>query len=163
MLLLITFETLKITVRANTQLYYNSFLPSVVREWNSLTDLSRNAATLESFKMSLNMDTVNKPPSHLIITLVKGEAKHITRGSEPNVVHEMSIFFRKGINTDPNRVCGAVETTKHFLLECNAFIEIRKEMLKEIHSFSKPTLDYVLYGSGVTSITQVYFSRYRWL
>ena len=51
-----------LTVRTNTQLYYNSFLSSVVREWNSLPDSNRNAATLDSFKMSVNMDTVNKPP-----------------------------------------------------------------------------------------------------
>ena len=49
-------------VRTNTQLYHNSFLPLVVREWNSLPKSSRNAATLESFKMSLNMDTVNTRP-----------------------------------------------------------------------------------------------------
>ena len=55
-----------LTIRTYTQLYYNSFLPSVVREWNSLPDSSRNACTLESFKMSLNMDTVNKPPYYYI-------------------------------------------------------------------------------------------------
>ena len=57
-----------LTVRTNTQLYFNLFLPSVVKEWKSLPDSSRNAATLESFKMSLDM--LSK--KHLIITLVKG-------------------------------------------------------------------------------------------
>ena len=55
-----------LTVRTNTRLYYNSFLPLVVREWNRLPDSSRNAATFESFKMSLNMDTINKPPYYYI-------------------------------------------------------------------------------------------------
>ena len=37
-----------LTVCTNTQLYYNSFLPSVVREWDSFPDSNKNAATLES-------------------------------------------------------------------------------------------------------------------
>ena len=51
-----------LAARTYTQLYYNPFLPSVVREWNSLPDSSGNAAIFESFKMSINMNTVNKPP-----------------------------------------------------------------------------------------------------
>ena len=64
-----------LTIRTYTQLWYRSF---VVREWNSLPNSSRNAAILESFKMSLNMVTVNKPPYYYI-----GERLV----SEPNVVH----------------------------------------------------------------------------
>ena len=56
-----------------------------------------------------------------------------------------------GVTTDPNYVCGAVKTTKHFLLECNAFNEIRQEILNEPRSFCTPTLDCLLYGSHALS------------
>ena len=41
------------TVNAMTTLYYQSFLPSVVRDWNSLPDDHRNATTVDSFKCHL--------------------------------------------------------------------------------------------------------------
>ena len=114
----------------------------MVREWNSLPDSSRSAATLESFKMSFNMDTVNKPPYYYIGERL-GQIYHARLQTECSSLNEH--LFRKGITTDPNCVCGAVETTKHFLLECNAFNEIRQEMLKEICLFCTPTLDYLLW------------------
>ena len=132
-----------LTVRTNTQLYYNSFLPSVVREWNSLPHSSRNAATLESFKMSLNMDTVNKLPYYYIGERL-GQIYHARLRTQCSSLNEP--LFWKGISTETNCVCGAVETTKHFLLECTAFNEFRQEMFNEIRSFCIPTLDYYLYG-----------------
>ena len=41
-------------IHAGTQLYYKSFLPAVVRDWNALPILSRNSPAVESFKRSLN-------------------------------------------------------------------------------------------------------------
>ena len=41
------------TVNARTALYYQSFLPSVVRDWNPLPDDHRNATTVDSFKCHL--------------------------------------------------------------------------------------------------------------
>ena len=41
-------------LRSNTQLYYNSFLPSVVRDWNELPNTTRNAPSISAFKRSLN-------------------------------------------------------------------------------------------------------------
>ena len=34
----------------NTQLYYNSFLPSVVRDGNELLNITRNATSYSAFK-----------------------------------------------------------------------------------------------------------------
>ena len=42
------------TIHARSQLYYNSFLPSVIRDWNSLPMDTRNANSLKSFKYKLN-------------------------------------------------------------------------------------------------------------
>ena len=87
-----------LTVRTNTQLYYNSFLRSVVGEWNSLPEWSRNAATLESFKMSLNMDTVNKPPYYYIGERL-GQIYHVRLRTQCSSLNEH--LFRKSITTGP--------------------------------------------------------------
>ena len=42
------------TVPARTKLYYDSFLPSVIREWNNLPLATRQSDSLNSFKRSLN-------------------------------------------------------------------------------------------------------------
>ena len=42
------------TIDARTTLYFNSFLPSTVRDWNSLPSDIKNADTAVAFKSSLN-------------------------------------------------------------------------------------------------------------
>ena len=48
-------------IRSNTQLYYNSFLPSVVRDWNELPHTTRNAPSISAFKRSLNSTLIDVP------------------------------------------------------------------------------------------------------
>ena len=50
-------------IHANTQLYYNSFLPSAVREWNGLPQDVRDLNSFGAFKRKLNADNT-KPPSY---------------------------------------------------------------------------------------------------
>ena len=42
------------TIDARTTLYFNSFLPSTVRDWNSLPSDIKKADTAVTFKSSLN-------------------------------------------------------------------------------------------------------------
>ena len=42
------------TVHANTQLYYNSFLPSAIREWNDRPRDIQDSSIVASFKTRLN-------------------------------------------------------------------------------------------------------------
>ena len=43
------------TIDSRTTLYYNSFLPSVIRDWNGLPHGNRNADSLNSFKRQIIM------------------------------------------------------------------------------------------------------------
>ena len=52
------------TIHAHSQLYFDSFLPSVVREWNALPGQIRNSTSLSSFKNQLNL---NKVPACLLL------------------------------------------------------------------------------------------------
>ena len=49
------------TINAGSQSYYNSFLPSVVRDWNELPAQTRESASLNIFKNKLNNDMVTPP------------------------------------------------------------------------------------------------------
>ena len=49
------------TIRSNTSLYHNSFLPSTLRQWNSLPVEGRQLNTLSSFKTFLKKDLQSVP------------------------------------------------------------------------------------------------------
>ena len=51
------------TVHANSQLYYNSFLPYVIRKWNDLPEDTRQSRNKASFKTHLNRNRI-APPSY---------------------------------------------------------------------------------------------------
>ena len=52
-------------IRSNTQLYYNSFLPSVVRDWNEISHTIKNAPSISAFKRSLNSTVISVPRFYL--------------------------------------------------------------------------------------------------
>ena len=49
------------TIDSRTTLYFNSFLPSVIKDWNSLPHGNRNADSLNSFNRQINLDRKNIP------------------------------------------------------------------------------------------------------
>ena len=44
------------SIRSRTALYAHSFLPSVINDWNSLYEETRNAESVQAFKRTLNKD-----------------------------------------------------------------------------------------------------------
>ena len=50
-----------LTIHARSRLYYNSFLPLVIRDWNSLPMDTRNANSLNFFKYKLITDIRLRP------------------------------------------------------------------------------------------------------
>ena len=52
-------------IRSNTKLHYNSFLLSVVRDWNELPHTTRNAPSISAFKGSLNSTLIRVPRFYL--------------------------------------------------------------------------------------------------
>ena len=59
-----------LSVHANSTLYYNSFLPSVIRAWNNLPIETRNSTSLTEFKRKLAVN-MNKPPNYFYWTWQK--------------------------------------------------------------------------------------------
>ena len=52
-------------VNAHTALYYNSFLPPVVRDWNNIPDDLRNVDSVVAFKNGLSRDKPIVPKHYL--------------------------------------------------------------------------------------------------
>ena len=52
-------------VNAKTQLYFNSFLPSTIREWNELPSAVQNSPSLLTFKHHLNSNL--KAPQYITV------------------------------------------------------------------------------------------------
>ena len=55
-------ETKFQTISARSQQYYNSFLPSTTRIWDSLPDDTKSSPSVESFKQKLNNNITRPPP-----------------------------------------------------------------------------------------------------
>ena len=49
-------------------------------------------------------------------------------------------------------MCGEVEDSRHFLLECNLYQNIRNDMLAAVSRIRLPTLNSLLYGSTAVSV-----------
>ena len=50
-----------LTLQASSQLYFNSFLPSVIREWNELPEVTRDLPSITTFKHELDSDNMKIP------------------------------------------------------------------------------------------------------
>ena len=48
------------TLNMNSRLYYTSFLPSAVRDWNELLEQIRNSPSLNIFKNSLKSNLITQ-------------------------------------------------------------------------------------------------------
>ena len=106
------------TVQANSQLYYNSFLPSVIRSWNELPQETRDSYNIASFKRHLNADIV-LPPDYYNAGKRLGQIYHTRLRTRCSSLNQH--IFSKNITQSPLCICGEVEDSKHFFLECSLY------------------------------------------
>ena len=132
------------TIHCNTQQYYNSFLPATIRNWNELSQEIRDSNTLTTFKQKLNAN-------------IRGVPKFYNIGKRNEQVYQTRLrtscstlnqhLFSRNIIAHPNCICGAIEDTNHFLLECNLFQNLRQEMITTVSEIAPPTLNTLLFGN----------------
>ena len=108
--------------RARSNMYNNSFIPQATREWNLLPNEAKNCTSIYAFKKFLdrNMKTVPKyyyigdRKAHILHTRLRLHCSSLNSDLYDNHI------------TDNNRCsCGEIETTKHFLLNCINFTDLR--------------------------------------
>ena len=130
------------TLVSHSSQYFHSFLPSVIRDLNNLTDDTRNADTVEFFKRKIYESTVVIP-------------KHYYTGSRQLQILHTRIrtgcsalnndLFLKNIVESPLCACrsGDIENADHFFLKCMLYNEHRRE----VSQFCDVTLAVLLKGN----------------
>ena len=139
------------TLRAKTQLYFNSFLPSVIRDWNELPEEIRFSSSLGAFKYKLNRDVI-MPPKFYFTGKRLGQIYHARLRTNCSPLNQH--LFSKNIIDSPTCACGAVEDTYHYLFVCNRFSNLRQELFNTVSMICQPTLNVLLFGNDELSMQQ---------
>ena len=111
-----------------TTTYYNSFLPTALRDWNVLSLDTRNAPTLNSFKHTLRNNHILVPKYF--------DTLHVSRIAQ--ILHNRirlecsslnSHLFKKNLIDNQLCSCGSIETTSHFFFSCPRYTAKRQQYL----------------------------------
>ena len=103
------------TITCRTTLYKNSFLPSVINDWNCLSDEMKNAGTLSAFKYRLNIDK----PSPNKLYFFEDRKTHIIHARLRNKCSCLNEhLYLKNIVQSPCCICGALN--QHIITSLNA-------------------------------------------
>ena len=132
------------TIQARSQLYYKSFLPSVTRDWNGLSEGIRNSPSLSSFKHQLNVNLA-KSPILFFDGKRLGQIYHARLRMRCSSLN--AHLFSKNIVDSPLCACGSFEDTHHFLLSCNRYAVLRQELVNRVTPICQPSLNVLLYGN----------------
>ena len=129
------------SVRARTNLFFNSFLPSTIRAWNNLSEDIRNANTVTSFKYRRNRNR-QVPPKYFNAGSRIGQILHARLRMECSSLN--SHLYCKNIIPTPSCECGSFESPYHFLFQCPRYAAIRDTYL---HNYlDSHTTREILYG-----------------
>ena len=134
-----------IPIRARTAIYYNSFLPATIRDWNSLSKGVLSARSVPCFKKLLqHMDGQKTNP---VYSLGHGYAKitHTRLRLGLSSLNEHLFKYNLSLNKFCEQCNGNhTETTEHYLLHCNRYIVSRTTLLLDIKHILCPELNITL-------------------
>ena len=111
-----------------TATYYNSFLPTALRDWNVLSPDNRNAPTRNSFEYTLRNNQVLVPKYF--------DSLHVSRIAQ--ILHNRirlecsslnSDLFKKNLTDNQLCSCGSIKTTSHFFFSCPRYSAQRQYYL----------------------------------
>ena len=139
------------TINASSQSYYNSFLPSVVRDWNELPAQTRESASLNIFKNKLNNDMVT-PPRYYNTDKRLGQILHARLRTKCSALRQH--LYSENIIDNPECTCGLIEDTNHYLFVCHRIDDLRRELLNSISEICHPNLNVLLNGDPSLSFNQ---------
>ena len=129
------------TIRAKTSLYYNSFLPSTLQQWNNLSIEARQLNSLNSFKCFLKEEK-RTVPKYYFYGVRKAQILH-TRLRMGCSSLNVDLFI-KNITESPMCQCGSIENTQHFFFHCNFYQRQRTILLNLVAIYHTPTLNFLL-------------------
>ena len=132
------------TIRAKTRLYYNSFLPSILRQWNNLFIETRQLNSLNSFKCFLKEDKCTVP-KYYFYGVRKAQILH-TRLRMGCSSLNLDLFM-KNITDTPMCQFGSIENSQHFFFQCSFYQRQRTILLNSVAIYHTPTLNLLLNGN----------------
>ena len=136
-------------ISARTQAHSTSFLPSTIRDWNSLSLQVRQSTSLPIFKRNLNL-SLCKPSPLFNFGSRKGQILHSRlRLGCSALNHDL---HRRSLIESPMCQCGALETVDHFLLRCPNYHQLR--LLYFANSPCPLTTSNLLYGNDRLTMDQ---------
>ena len=137
------------TIDANTTQYFNSFLPSTVRAWNSLPSEVQQSSSVSLFKYSLKT-VKDRTPEYFYFGSRRAQILHTrlrTNCSSLNLD-----LFHRSISASPLCHCGSIEDSQHFFFHCRTYQTQRTELLNTIALYMNPNLHLLLYGDPSLSL-----------
>ena len=105
-------------IHASSRSYYDSFLPSTIREWNKLPDDIKSTPSLLSFKHKLEKDT-SKTPKYYYCGVRIRQILHT--GLRTGCSALRYYLYNRDLVPEAPCFCGTVEKYFHFLLECQRY------------------------------------------
>ena len=131
------------SIHARTNQYYNSFLPSVIRDWNNLTLDVRKSDSLYSFKRNLNNND-RFVPKYFYSGIRKLQILHTRlRTGCSSLNHDL---FVKHTTDSPFCFCGDTENSEHYFLSCPLYQNQRIDLNITISRYTQVTLQVILFG-----------------
>ena len=120
------------TPRTKKVLFSKSFFISAINSWNKLDICLRNAPSKGSFRR--NIMAMYKISTPVFNNNVSRKAQIILGQLRIEFSDLNAHLFDKGCVESPNCGCGhSKEDTKHFLMTCPTYTEIRNDMFHAIH------------------------------
>lgn len=128
-----------------------SFIPSTVKLWNNLDDMTKNCETLNSFKMKISQT------SQTLSAIKCFEGNRKLNIIHTRLRHNCSILkydlYRCNLIEDPSCACGyPCENAFHYFFECSLYTRIRTPLLNTVLQFGNVDLQSILYGKDCLTI-----------
>jgi hypothetical protein len=131
--------------RARTAIYYNSFSPAIIRDWNSLPKDVLPARSVPCFKILLQQTDGQK--TNPVYSLGHGyeTITHIRLRLGLSSLNEHLFKYNLSLNKFCDKFNGNhTETTEHYLLQCNRYTISRTTLLLGINHILCPELNITL-------------------
>jgi ribonuclease P/MRP protein subunit RPP40 len=137
-------------IPCKTEFYRTSFLPSAIREWNSLPTSIIDQTTIHSFKTSLNAKSNLK--SNVLFNIGERRLQMLHTRLRLGCSSLNFDLHRRSLIDSPLCSCGLAETVSHFYLSCPNYIQQRQNLLTNLPC--PVTIDNLLLGNEHLSLEQ---------
>ena len=116
-----------VSVKCHTEQRRKAFLNTSISEWNKLEEEIKSSTSKRIMRSRL-LPKANPNPVHSI-AVTRESSRLISRLRCQNA-DLISNLFARGMSETPECECGALfETTKHYLLSCPRYIDLRQRMI----------------------------------